>query len=94
MIWEIVKRTPFITGYGNYGGFYRRAKSEAKPDHPDPIDEMDSAFHSHDHGKNNSWLVKRLGEIKDGDLKRKIYGPLYRRGAILVFKIAVFSGVE
>ncbi|GEM_PF-4716886 len=93
MIWNIIKRIP-TPEYGHYGGYYNRARSESKPDHPDPIDVMDSAFHSHDHGKNNSWLVGRLRGIKDNELKHKVYGPLYRRGAILVFKIALLFGVE
>lgn len=92
--WDWIKKIP-TPEYGNYGGYYNRKEKDDKGEYPKPIDEMDTAYFEHDfHILDNEGLYKRLETIKDNQLKHKIYGPLYRRGAWLVFKIAVAFGVR
>ena len=88
-----IKRLPH-PGYGNYGGYYVRCKTneKRKKNHrcPVPIDKLDKQFQKHDKGMSNKDLVKNLKKMSPRGLSP--YGKLYRVGAITVFSVAVFFG--
>lgn len=84
----VIKQIPHPS-YGYYGGYYARCKNKKAGVCPRPIDWLDGIFKDHDNGESNRTLVLRMLKnwVRLGQLKRKIYGPAYWAGTLVVFSI-------